>query len=127
MSSMLFPRWAEPTLLEVFIAVCQKHFPIGSGHGVLPGADEIAERAIDQLVELGARAIGQALRAEKAIDRRGELEQLKLTARIGPYVLFSIGHEHWPRRAQRDQAVLIERQLAQIVIEELEVAAEPVR
>src|SRR5262249_9492451 len=99
----------------------------GPRHGVLAGADEIAEAAIGELVHFGRRAGGQPLDAEQPIDGARGPKELELPARIGPQVFFGVWQQHGPRSTKRDQTVLVERQLARVVIKLLKVAAEPVR
>src|SRR5690242_21415371 len=52
---------------------------------------------------------------------------VELSSRIRPDILDRAGEQHRPRRAQRDQGVLIEGQLFGRRAERFEVSAEPVR
>ena len=69
----------------------------------------------------------QAVGAQQPIDRIGVLGGKELAARVGPAVFHGAGHVHRPRRDQRDQHVLIDRQVVLLAVVLVEVVAEPVR
>src|SRR5271166_1042781 len=94
---------------------------------MLAVADEVAKPTVGQLADLRALLHFKAFHTEKAIDRVGRLEHFKLSVRIGPGVLDRIAEQNRTRRAQCDEAVLVERQTSRVVVELLEVAAKPMR
>src|SRR5208337_4847008 len=51
-----------------------------------------------------------SVNAEQAIDRGGGLQHVELAGRIRPLVRLAIGKQDRPRRAQGDQAILVEGQ-----------------
>src|SRR5437762_12758089 len=101
-------------LFQVFVAVRQKHFPIGPRHDVFARKNEVDEGAVDELIEYRSATegvpysvVGETLGAEEAIDGGGEFEELELSRGIGPQVFFGVAQEHRARGAKRNQAVLI--------------------
>ena len=69
----------------------------------------------------------EPLRAQQTIDRIGRLQNAKLALRIGPGVFLGVRKEHRPRRTQCHQAILVEGQALDLIVEFLEFVAEPVR
>src|SRR5262245_8605246 len=88
--------------------------------------DVITERAVDQAPGFGFLFRVQSARTEQAINRISGLQHFKLAIRIGPSVFDSVWQQHRTRRAQRDQAMLVERQEAGLLVELFEFRIEPV-
>src|SRR5262245_3869270 len=97
-------------LPQVFVGKVPEDPPVFERHGVLAGADVVAEPAVHELVERRDRLRVQAAGAEEAIHRIGRPQDLELPLWVRPQILFGVGEQHGPRGAQGDEAVLIERQ-----------------
>ena len=102
-------------------------FPIVGIDRVAAGADVVADVAIEQRL-VGGRQLGDGERlfAEQPIHRGGVVRGLELTVRIGPRVRRGAGDVHRPRGDEREQHVLIQRQVVLSVVEFAGVDAEPV-
>ncbi|GAB3436934.1 hypothetical protein GCM10027569_91120 [Flindersiella endophytica] len=92
-----------------------------------PGADVVADAALDGLVERRLLRGLQAVGAEQAVDRVGVLAAEELAFRVGPGVVLGAGDVDRARRDQRDQQVLVDRQGVLVAGVRVEVPAEPVR
>ena len=112
---------------ELRVGVLEEDRPVLAAHRVLAGADVVAERAVDEGVDLGHAPGVEPPRAEQAVDGFGRLEDLELPLGVGPGVLDGVGEEDGPGGDQGDQAVLIEGEPLGLVVEVLELGVEPVR
>ena len=65
--------------------------------------------------------------AQEPVNRRRRAQHLELACGVDPGVVPPVGEQHGPRRAQRHQAMLIERQPVGLIVELLEPCVEPVR
>jgi len=113
--------------LEPAIRVVEPRGPVFTVHRVFARADEITEAAGEQLAHLRHRGRAESIAGHEAIDRIRRAQHLELSRRIRPQVLSRVREQHGPRRAERDERVLIERQFLRRFVERLEVPTKPVR
>ena len=91
------------------------------------GAEEIAQRAVNQLA-VGRQFGGAEISGpEEAVNGGRRAQYLKLSGWIDPRVVPPVGEQDRSRRAQRHQAMLIKRQPLGLVIDLFESRVEPMR
>ena len=100
--------------------------PIIFGHIVLPGSYVVSDRTHDRLAHTGHFVGSESVCAEQSVDRRGMFAAEKFAARVGPQILFRARNIYRSGRDERDEHMLIDRQLIFVAIVFPEVAAEPV-
>src|SRR5262245_48831876 len=71
-------------LPQVFVGEVPKGPPVFERHGVLAGADEVAEPAVHKLSEWRDRLRVEAAGAEEAVHRIGRPQDLELSLRVRP-------------------------------------------
>ena len=90
-------------------------------------ADVVADPALHRLVDRGHLVGGQAVAAEQTVDRVGGLGGEEFAAGVAPAVLHRAGDVERARGNERQQQVLVERQIVLGVVIAVEVVAKPVR
>src|SRR6185436_12535716 len=90
-----------------------------------PGAKIKPERSINQMAILRQPLSIEIAGAEQTINRTGAAKDFKLSGGVDPCISSPIREQHRTRRAQRHQAVLVERQSLRLPIEFLEARIEP--
>ena len=92
-----------------------------------PRPEEVAQLAVDEL-SVGRKAgSGEIAGAQELVNRRCGTQHLELALGIDPGVVSPVCEQHGAGRAQRHQAMLIEREPVGVIIELLEPCVEPVR
>lgn len=103
--------------------------PVGVGDVVFAGPEVVADGAFDQLVwgRRGHFADGQAVGAQKAVDRVGGQGGQELAFGVSPEVFRRRANEHGPGSNQRNELMLVDRKLVLAAVVLAKVGAEPVR
>ena len=112
--------------VEVPVGKLQPALPVKIGHVVAAMANVIADRAVeDRLVDRRHLRDGQASAAEQTIHWIGSAGREELAARVGPGVVHGAGNVNRPRGNERNQHVLVHRQIVDAIGELFQIAAEP--
>jgi hypothetical protein len=94
---------------------------------VFASADVVADRVANGVLGLRHFIGSKSCKAEKLVHGLRFLGSQEFTEGIGPLVAFSTCDVDRPRRDERDQLVLIDRQRTFIFVVLLKIATEPVR
>ena len=97
---LLFKVSGSP--LPLLIGEVHKHIPIIRRHGMFAFADIVAKAVANQAALRRHFIDAQTFDSEKAIDRIGGFEHVKLAGGIGPLIFLPVGEEHRARRAKSD-------------------------
>ena len=120
--------WPRSPALQMAVGELDELLPVVRFDGVAAGSDVVADVAVEQRL-VGRRQFGGAQRffAEQLVHRTGVVCGLKFTVRISPRVRRAAGDINRAGRDERQQHVLIDRQIVFVIVELAGVDAEPVR